>query len=581
VFHLTRLGDRGATGPRIARQPGHRPRAEGDRCLTAAHIHPDLLDEAIAELRNQSRDEYLGILQRTDVIVHLATLDTSTGDDAIALLRGLLDDEHEPVSVRCHAAYQLVHLDRAAWQTAVATLRRLSANPLARPTDQQATTTTLTDLKALRPGEADRCTLAIAHHPAAQPAQRRDAIGTLSGSLRLDFQRALLADHAAPVNVRVPEHWAERPLLDETEIAVRDVLTAVESSPTEQVDAAAALAELSPRLVPEVARALEGLSFGGGRAAFRALVELAQLGGRWWHRIRDQAERAVADNSLSQHERHRAADVIRKINPSPSQNMLDFLREVASDERASDLRRVDALVALRRADGPGRLRALRDDERARPATRWRAATKLLEYTTEDRAASARVLHLIATDTTTRPALRWRVAQDLAKLGILGQERAVAALRSITVDDTLPVTARAEAARLLAEIRPSSLGEALTVLQGLTGTDNPLHRRQVLLAMGSLDTTGAVPPLRAMVHDGTLGPVVRLRCAEALAELRRDQRETASVVARELMRDEAVPCHVRPRAARDLARWSELCRQEARDLLHALRPTGVRSDPTAQ
>jgi cellulose synthase operon protein C len=303
-------------------------------------------------------------------------------------------------------------------------------------------------------------------------------------------------------------------------------------------------------------------------------MALARLDGTWWHRVRDEAERAVADDSLPQRERHRAADVINKIDSDPSPNILDFLREVASDERTSDPRRVKALVALRRADGPGALRALRDDERARPATRWQAATELLGYAIEDRAASARVLHQIATDTTARPALRWRAAQDLAKLGVPGRDKAADALRSITVDDTLPVTARAKAARLLAEIRPSSLNEALSILQGLTSTDNPLHRRQVLLAMGSLDTTEAVPPLHAMVRDRTLGPVARLRCAEALAQLRRDQRETASVVARELMHDKAVPRHVRSRAARDLAHWSELCRTEARDLLRALRPQRV-------
>ncbi|MGH8602960.1 MAG: hypothetical protein ACREXR_09370 [Gammaproteobacteria bacterium] len=53
-------------------------------------------------------------------------------------------------------------------------------------------------------------------------------------------------------------------------------------------------------------------------------------------------------------------------------------------------------------------------------------------------------------------------------------------------------------------------------------------------------------------------------------MRRDQRETASVVARELMHDETIPRHIRSHAARDLARWSELCREEARDLLRALR-----------
>lgn len=547
-----------------------------------AQLRPDLLDEAIAELRHQVQDEYLSFWQRTDVIVRLAAFDTSTRDDAIAFHRVLLADENERIDIRCYAAYQLVQLDRNSWQTAVATLRRLSSNPHVTPADQQATTTRLTDLKALRPGEADQCALAIVHHPAARPAQIRNAIRTLPRSLRLDVQRALLVDHAAPITVRVPEYYrGERPLITETEAAVRDVLAAVESSAAERVDAAAVLAKLSPRFVPEAARVLEGISLGGGTAAFRALVELAGLGGKWWHQVRDRAERAVADSSLTQRERHRAADVIIEIDSDPSRDVLNFLRAVASDERASDLRRVSALVALRRADGPNPLRALRDDKQAQPATRCQAATELLGYTVEDRATSARVLHLIATDTTVRPALRWHAAQELAELGVPGRKQAVVALRSITADDTLPVTARAEAARLLATIRPSSLSETLTVLHRLAGTDNPLHRRQVLLAMGSLDTTEAVPPLRAMMHDRTLGPVVRLRCAEALAKLRRDQRETASVVARELMHDQAVPCHVRSRAARDLAQWSELCRGEARDLLQALRPAGVRSCPTAQ
>jgi hypothetical protein len=286
----------------------------------------------------------------------------------------------------------------------------------------------------------------------------------------------------------------------------------------------------------------------------------------------------VADSSLTQRERHRAADVIAEIDSDPSPDILNFLREVASDERSSDLRRVTALVTLRRADGLGPLRALRDSKRARPATRWMAATALLEYTVKDRTASARVLHLIATDTTMRPALRWRAAQDLAELGAPGRDEAAAALRSITTDDTLPVIARAQAARLLASIRPSSRSEALTILHRLTDTNNPLHLRQILLAIGSLDTTKAVPPLRAMAHDGTLGPVVRLRCAEALAQMRRDQRETASMVARELMGNEAVPHHIRFLAARDLAQWSELCREEARDRLRVLRQTVHKTVP---
>jgi hypothetical protein len=572
VLNLARLGDDPVPLVRALLADQDTDRALRETAASVlSRLRPDLVHEAIAELRHQAQDEHLSFSQRKSVIVRLAHLEKSTRDDAIAFHRTLLDDEDERISVRCDAAYQLVKLDRTFWQAAVSTLRRLSTDPRATPADQQATTTGLNNLKALRPGEADRCALAIAHHPAARPAQRRDAIRTLPEPLRLDIQRALLADHAASVTVRVPEsdYAGERPLVAETETALREVLTAVESRLAERVDAAAALASLSPRLVPEAARALEDLSLGGSQAAVRALIELARLGRKWWHQVRDDAERVVADKSLARRDRHRAANVINEIGSKLSQNVLVFLREVASDKQTSGRCRIEALLALRRADGPGSLRTLRDNERTSPAIRCRAATELHGYTSEDRATSARVLQQIATNASTRPALRWRVAEDLAELGVPGRDAAVTALRSITADHTLPVTARAKAARLLAEIRPSSHSEALTVLRELGDTDNPLRRRQVLLALGALDTTEAVPPLRAMAQDRTLSPVVRLRCAQALAQLRRDQRETVSIVARELMRDITVPRHVRARAARDLARWSELCREEAHDLLRTL------------
>jgi cellulose synthase operon protein C len=71
----------------------------------------------------------------------------------------------------------------------------------------------------------------------------------------------------------------------------------------------------------------------------------------------------------------------------------------------------------------------------------------------------------------------------------------------------------------------------------------------------------------MAQDTTLSPVVRLRCAEALAQLFLDQRDTASLVARKLMHDQHTPWHVRRHAARNLARWSELCRHEAREVIN--------------
>jgi len=60
----------------------------------------------------------------------------------------------------------------------------------------------------------------------------------------------------------------------------------------------------------------------------------------------------------------------------------------------------------------------------------------------------------------------------------------------------------------------------------------------------------------------------VRVGEALADRRRDQRESAATIARELMLDQTSPHHVRSHAATNLARWSQPCREEARPVLHA-------------
>jgi cellulose synthase operon protein C len=147
VLELARLGDDPVPLARalLAHQDTDRTLRE-TAALVLPQLRPDLLNEAITELQCQAQDDYLGFSQRTEVIVHLATLDASTREDAITFHRTLLDDENERISVRCRAAYQLVQLDRAYWQAAVATLRRLSADPRATPADQLITTTGLTRL---------------------------------------------------------------------------------------------------------------------------------------------------------------------------------------------------------------------------------------------------------------------------------------------------------------------------------------------------------------------------------------------------------------------------------------------------
>jgi hypothetical protein len=83
----------------------------------------------------------------------------------------------------------------------------------------------------------------------------------------------------------------------------------------------------------------------------------------------------------------------------------------------------------------------------------------------------------------------------------------------------------------------------------------------------------------MAHDRALDAGVRLRAAQAMANLRRDRRESAAVVAREIMWDDAVPQHIRINAAGELARWSDLCRSEAQAVLVDLNAHWDRGDDT--
>jgi HEAT repeat protein len=134
------------------------------------------------------------------------------------------------------------------------------------------------------------------------------------------------------------------------------------------------------------------------------------------------------------------------------------------------------------------------------------------------------------------------------------------------DNTLSAMARTRSARQLAKICPARRSEVITALHEIRTVINPLHQIGVLAALGALNPEEATPLLQAMANDQKLNPVARLRAAEELADRRQDQCEVAALVARELMRDGNVPRHVRRHAACNLARWSLVCRQEARDMI---------------
>ncbi|MGH8572601.1 MAG: hypothetical protein ACREX8_08505, partial [Gammaproteobacteria bacterium] len=247
IFKLSRLGEDPVPLIRVlfADQDAARKLRE-TAATTLAKLHPELMGEAIAELRHQADDVHLEFRDRTDVLTRLAILDPSTCDHTARFLQSLVDDDDEPVDVRCPAASQLVELDRTYWPATVTSLRRLATSPSATPTDQADAIQALDELNALRLADAIQLTLGVIHHPAASAYARQGLLKLLPSSMRLDAERALLDDHTAPIRVRVYDQ--DHPLGAEGHTAARDVLDAVESSLSERVEAAAALASTSSRL---------------------------------------------------------------------------------------------------------------------------------------------------------------------------------------------------------------------------------------------------------------------------------------------------------------------------------------------
>jgi hypothetical protein len=537
---------------------------------TLAQLRPDLAGEALRELRRQAADEYLKFMWRTDVVLEVTRFAPDTVDTAIAFHLALLNDERELIAHRCKAACQLVKLDPSLGRVAVAALRRFAMDSGLMPAEQQAAVDWLKSVTSLRPAEVFRLALAVAHDPAAGHSVRTRLVDPLSGTARSGLERSLLADRTIPIERRVPDAdvRGHRPLALEAEQAVRDVLTAPETRPAERVAAAATLGRLSHRFTPEATGLLDELSR-GRCAALKARRELAELGGVWRGRVLADARDVLDDETRPWRERLTAASFLADFLADPGRPVLDLWRTLAQDERMSARARVRIRYVLRRADGLDAVRGILNDEQAEPAIRWTAAKLLLDHDVADRAVAARVLDAIASDATCRPALRWRVAETLADFGARGRELAAHALRAIVDDTSLPVPSRANAARVLGLARPDLRVEVVQVLRGLKNAGPPLHRKLVLEAIGLFNATEGVLGLRDLAENRALGPVVRIRCAEAMAELRRDYREAAAAVAREVAHDSAVPVHVRVRAARDLARWSDLCRGEAQELLGSL------------
>jgi uncharacterized protein (UPF0147 family) len=284
----------------------------------------------------------------------------------------------------------------------------------------------------------------------------------------------------------------------------------------------------------------------------------------------EDAVAIATDGRRHWRERWQAAGTAWHLAARPLAPLVDCVRQLVNEPHVSDLIRVRMRYLLGSVDGLDPLRSIRDDQRTRPEIRWSAAMRLRKHSIEDRALGVRTLHTIATDRACRPALRCRVARDLVLRGERGRRLGIAVLRAMMDDTREPLRIRVDAARTLAEQRPDLRTPVLSFLRGHANTSQPRTRLHVVHVIAQFDSGEGMPGLERMAHDSALTAGVRLRAAQAMTTLRRDRRESAAVVAREIMWDDTAPRHIRISAAGELARWSELCRSEAQAVLVELK-----------
>ncbi|KOX34197.1 hypothetical protein ADK67_04470 [Saccharothrix sp. NRRL B-16348] len=560
---LTLAGDGVDVLPRLLAVVADRDRLGRERETAAALVHdlaPAERGRALDVLRSRADDAFLSVVARGDAYRALAERDREVVDAAIAFHRGVVESDEEAFTRRHAAAHGLAKFDRRFTRTALAFLRRCGTDPAATAEERAYSVKWLMGVKpSAGEGVFHHVDSLIRQH---RPSSSRQLVSRLPRRERTAMERVLLADRSLPLELRVPvaDGWDDLPLSAEAEAEVRDALTAPESSSRQRVVAAVALAVLSTELVPEAMRALEAMPSSRAR---RASAELTPAS---WGRVLNEALNTVADTALPTRERVQAARLVSEITTTLPDPVAEFLRTVIREPRTSERDRLEFRYALREHDGLDPVRAMRDDRRLSPAIRLLAAVKLVPYDVDDRAAAARILHAIATDPAVRPVLRRRAGYELAQLGTAGREHATEVLRSLMADETVPTTVRIRSAYTLIENAPAARRAAMATLRGLSETPNPLLRRKVLKAIGLLETTEAALELVAIARDAKIPAVARTRCAEAAVELSSDVREKAAVAVRAVAVDESVPRHVRRRAAANLARWSELCREEARSLL---------------
>jgi hypothetical protein len=542
-------------------------RARWASAVYLAKAFPLHRDRAIAELEAQLASRYLRPTVRAAALYEFAEVEPTARDRVIDGLAVLVGDERLRIDERCESAYYCSKMDRSTTPGVFAFLGRVAEDPRLTPAERAESVDWMRRLGSRYTVSPQL--LAFAALDSGDAELRRSLFGALPREVRTKAERVALDDRALLFGDRAPQFdvWDDMPLAAQLEAAAREVLVAPEFSWRERIDAAMCLA-WDVRTVSEAVAYLDSAPADSpvARRARWAVMTMQTARGL---ELRRDAECIVQDQGLPLRLRSKAAKQVLDVVPKTPRSLVGVLREIVADPGTSHRGRVEAMIALERFDGLGALRAIRDDVRTPGVVRQQAAYELTEYEPDDNAVAVAIYRAIADDPDERPPLRVRVAGRLAACGQEGRDLAVGSLRTIMADTRLPIGSRAEAATTLGTVAPNTRSEVLAMLRAMLSTDKPLLRRMVLLAIGEMRPEEAALDLLAMARDERLSAVPRVWCAEGAVSLWRPGRDAAAVVVRAIASDVEVAPHVRRQAACFLARWSEVCREEARQLIREL------------
>ncbi|MBP2327334.1 hypothetical protein JOF56_007719 [Kibdelosporangium banguiense] len=531
-------------------------------------IGPEFHDQAAAIFRQVLRDPVLSTVGRRDAALGLVSLGPAQAAEAVSLVNTLIIDRRRSSTDRFDLARVLGDLGPQHRNAAVDHVESILAEPGLTGNDRWWGADQIAEfgldfrdraIRHLRSTIAAPRTTAVAVgrsvrslaklspefvHEAATELQRllnetsttgtitrlhgveswrvRAAVNRLGRKARTRLEHDLLHNRSAPIDERVPDTdvWDDNPLADEAEQAIRAVIDAPESSASERIKAAVALAQLSLAFVPEAAAFLRGF-LPGQQCATAARKELASLGQKHFDHVIAETLDLVRDEAQATRARSRASFLVGDLVTFLPGEVSDFLLQIATDERTSDRDQLTALYALRTTNGLDAVRAVRDEVRRSPGTRVQAAVHLANFDVSDRAVGARLLNDLATDSSCHPALRLFAARELDNFGQAVRDLSVPALHSLLTDESASGAVRAEAARLLFIRSPSDRRMVLKQLNTLLTTAKPLHRIQVLMG----NRRGRPRYRRPRPGTDDAGPTPQRLGA---AEIRRSRGQTAAL-----------------------------------------------------